>query len=170
VKEVIAGVEEGQGWLMDPAFLLQVEDAVSELEELNTISFAADSGDLEGEWKVLFSTGPGLNAGVFGLLNGEARQTIKTSQRELVNRSTFLSGALQMEWVTSWKSFGPDSMVIGREDWYPIVFGLKIGLLSASIEGLVTWKCTYTDKNFRIFRASKDVKKDKSEIFVLERV
>ena len=101
---------------MDTALNLQVEDAVSELEELNTVTFAADSGDLEGEWKVIFSADSGLNAGTFGLLNGEARQIVKTKERLLINKSSFLAGLFQMEWITSWKSKGPLGMVVGRED------------------------------------------------------
>ncbi|OLP87790.1 Protease Do-like 2, chloroplastic [Symbiodinium microadriaticum] len=157
VKEIAQQVPEGQGWLMDPAFFLQIEDAVSEMEELNSITFAADSGDLEGEWKVLFSSSNSLNAGTFGLLNGEARQVIRTRERKLVNTSSFWLGLFRMEWTTSWKSRGPLGMVVGREDWYPILLGFRIGLISASTEGIVEWKCTYTDENFRIFRASKEM-------------
>ena len=170
VKEIAQQVPEGQGWLMDPAFFLQIEDAVSEMEELNSITFAADSGDLEGEWKVLFSSSNSLNAGTFGLLNGEARQVIRTRERKLVNTSSFWLGLFRMEWTTSWKSRGPLGMVVGREDWYPILLGFRIGLISASTEGIVEWKCTYTDENFRIFRASKDTQKNQSSIFILERV
>ena len=170
VKELALQVPEGQGWLMNAAFYLQIEDAVSELEELNAVSFAADSGDLEGEWKVLFSSSAGLNAGTFGLLNGEARQVIRTKQRQLINTSYFWNGLLKAEWITSWKAQGPLNMVVGREDWYPIIFGFRIGLLSASTDGIVNWKCTYTDQDFRIFRASKDTDNNQSSIFVLERV
>jgi hypothetical protein len=172
VKDLAAQVPEGEGWLLDPATYLQIEDAVAEMEELNTANFAADSGALEGEWKVIFSTGSGLNAGIFGLINGEARQIIKTQGRELTMRSSFLLGFLQFEWRTSWKSTGQQTMVIGREDWYPIILGLKITLISASIAGTVNWKCTYTDEKMRILRASKTNinKGQSSDIFVLERV
>ncbi|CAE7552789.1 DEGP2 [Symbiodinium pilosum] len=142
---------------MDPAFFLQIEDAVSELEELNAVTFGADSGDLEGEWKVLFSSSNSLNAGTFGLLNGEARQVVKTRERTLTNTSSFLLGLLRFEWVTSWKAKGPLGMILGREDWYPILFGFRIGLVSASTDGIVTWQCTYTDEDMRIFRASKEM-------------
>ena len=170
VKELGQQVPEGQGWLMDPAFFLQIEDAVSELEELNAVTFGADSGDLEGEWKVLFSSSNSLNAGTFGLLNGEARQVVKTRERTLTNTSSFLLGLLRFEWVTSWKAKGPLGMILGREDWYPILFGFRIGLVSASTDGIVTWQCTYTDEDMRIFRASKDTAPDQSSIFVLERL
>ena len=58
---------------------------------------------------------------------------------------------------------------VAREDWFPIFLGLRIGLVSASTKGLLEWKCTYTDEDLRIFRASKDTQKGQSKLFILER-
>eukprot|EP00930_Biecheleria_cincta_P057362 TRINITY_DN43312_c0_g1_i1.p1 TRINITY_DN43312_c0_g1~~TRINITY_DN43312_c0_g1_i1.p1 ORF type:complete len:312 (-),score=48.42 TRINITY_DN43312_c0_g1_i1:23-958(-) len=159
LKELIKEVPNGLGRYADASVNFRIEEVASELEELNRVRFPAKSQAqmLTGEWKLLYSSADAIPAGViaFGLLKGEASQRIDAKMQQQVSRVSFFGGNLALEWTSTWRVLGESDLSVGREYWFPVLFGFKPIWPSVECDGTLTWTLSYTDRSFRIVRTEK---------------
>jgi len=171
LKALISEVPSGNGKFADEEQKSQIKAAVRKLEQYNSYDSPAttDAQVLNGEWRLLYSSMPGVPGGVFGPFAGEATQRLNVASQEMVNSVSFAGGASRLEWTTKWSALSGTDWTMPEEEWYPYLFGVKMELISLSfVDTESTWTMTYTDRDFRVFKSLR--MGGAIDVFILQRM
>ena len=165
IRELSRGTQNGIK--ASEATKKEIASVVAQLEKANRVKNLSSAKQIDGSWKLLFTTNEGSSAGKLGPFVGDVVQAIDLSRGSYINyvKLPLVEGALR----ATWDNVSPS---IWKVKFQSINFKIgPINLINKPLTAEGIWKLTYIDDDFRILYAKGggDQKEKKENLYILEK-